>query len=70
MKIRPVEAQLSHAHRRKAGETEGQTDIKKLIVTFLNFAHSPKSPRLFPVELQYFIVEKYGDLLYAPPLGY
>ena len=60
MKIRPMGAELLHAHRRTAGETEGQTDITKLIVTFRNFAYSPKNPRLFPAELQYFVVEKYG----------
>ena len=70
MKIRPVGAELLHADRRKAGETEGQTDMTNLIVTFRNFAYSPKSPRLFPVELQYFIVKKYGDLLHAAHLGY
>jgi hypothetical protein len=61
MKIRPVRAELLHAHRRTAGETEGQRDMTKLIMTFRNFAYSPKkSPRFFPVELQYFIVEKCG----------
>ena len=34
MKIRPVRAELFHADRR----TEGQTDIRKLIVALRNFA--------------------------------
>jgi hypothetical protein len=45
MKIRPVGAELLHAHRRMAGETEGQADMVKLIVTFSNFAYSPKNPQ-------------------------
>jgi len=60
MKIRPMGAELLHAHRRTAGETEGQTDMTKLIVTLRNFTCSPKNLRLFPAELQYFIVKKYG----------
>jgi hypothetical protein len=38
MKIRPVIADMFHAE----GQTEGQTDMKKLIVTFRNFADAPK----------------------------
>ena len=37
MKIRPVGAELFHAGAR----TDGQTDIKKLIVAFRNFANAP-----------------------------
>ena len=41
------------------GQTDRHTDTTKLIVSFRNFANSLKIPRLFPAELQYFIVEKY-----------
>jgi len=37
IKIRPVGAQLFHA-----GRTDGQTDMKKLIVVFRNFVSAPK----------------------------
>jgi hypothetical protein len=35
MKIRPVGAQLLHA--------DGQTDVKKFMVAFRNFANAPKN---------------------------
>jgi Fe-S-cluster formation regulator IscX/YfhJ len=47
MKIRPVGAELFHAdgqtHRQAEGRTVRQTDMKKLIVTFRNFANAPKN---------------------------
>ena len=39
MKIRPVRAELFHVDRRK----DGQTEKKKLIVAFRNFAIAPKT---------------------------
>jgi len=38
MKIRPVEAELFNADR----QTDGQTDMRKLIIGFRNFANAPK----------------------------
>ena len=38
MKIRPVGAELFHADRR----TDGQTDMRNLIVAFRNFANALK----------------------------
>ena len=38
-KIRPVEAELFHAHER----TDVQTDMTKLIVAFRNFTDAPKN---------------------------
>jgi hypothetical protein len=40
MKIRPVGAELFHADRRM----DGQTDKKRLIVAFRNFASTPERP--------------------------
>jgi hypothetical protein len=39
LKIHPVGAQLFDADR----ETEGQTDMTKLIIAFRNFANAPKN---------------------------
>jgi len=39
MKLRPVGAELLHAD----GRTDGQTDMTKLIVAFLNFANAPEN---------------------------
>jgi hypothetical protein len=38
MKIRPVGAELFHAH----GQTHGRTDVTKQIVAFHNFTIAPK----------------------------
>jgi hypothetical protein len=38
VKIRPVGTELFHA----GGQIDGQTDIKKLIATYRNFANAPK----------------------------
>ena len=38
MNIRPVGAELFHADR----QTDGRTDMMKLIVTFHNFANTPE----------------------------
>ena len=46
MKIRPVAAELFHADRKKAGETEGQTDMTKLMVTFRNFRLLALKPQI------------------------
>ena len=43
MKICPVGAQLFRADRWKDGQTDGQTDITKLIVPFYRFAKAPKN---------------------------
>jgi hypothetical protein len=43
MKIRPMEAELFRADRRKDGRTDGQTAMTKPIVTLLNFAKAPNS---------------------------
>jgi hypothetical protein len=42
MKINPVGAKL----RRADGQTDGHTDMMKLIVTFLQFANIPKKNSL------------------------
>jgi hypothetical protein len=39
MKIRPLGAELFYAD----GQTEGQTDMKKLIAVFRNFSNAPKN---------------------------
>jgi hypothetical protein len=39
IKIRPVKAELFRAD----GRTDRQTDLKKLIVAFRNFAYAPKN---------------------------
>ena len=39
MKIRPVVAEVFHAD----GQTDRQTDITKLIITFHAFANAPKN---------------------------
>ena len=39
MKIRPVGAELFHTD----GQTDGRTDMTKLIVAFRNFANAPKN---------------------------
>ena len=41
MKIRPGGAEFFHAERRMDGRTNGQTDMKKLIIAFPNFAKAP-----------------------------
>ena len=41
MEIRPVGAQLLQAD----GQTDRQTDMTKLVVTFLYFANGPKKPK-------------------------
>ena len=48
MKIRPVGAELFHA--------EGQTDIRKLIVAFRNFATAPRNLRFYVVLKQKYAV--------------
>jgi len=40
MKNRPVGAELFHADERTDRQTDRQTDMRKLIVTFRNFAKS------------------------------
>ena len=47
MKIRPVRTELFHVDR----QTDGQTDMKKLIVTCRNFEKSPRN-RNFAVEIE------------------
>jgi len=39
MKIRPVGAELFHADR----QTEGQTDMAKLVITLRNSGNAPKN---------------------------
>jgi len=46
MKIPPVETELFHAARRVNGQTDGQTDMTKVIVAFRNFANAPKRLQL------------------------
>jgi hypothetical protein len=41
MNILPVGAELFHAD----GQTDGRTDLTKLIVAFCNFANAPKNER-------------------------
>jgi len=43
MKIFPVGVELFHADRQMDSQTEKQTDMRVLIVTFLNFANEPKN---------------------------
>ena len=46
MKIRPVEVELFHA----GGRTGEETDMRKVIITFRNFANAPKITILFNGE--------------------
>ena len=39
-KIRPVETGFFHADRQKDGETDGRTDVTKLIEAFHNFVNA------------------------------
>ena len=39
MKIRPVKAEMFHAH----GQTDRRMDMTKLIVAYRNFANAPKT---------------------------
>jgi hypothetical protein len=41
MEIHPVGAELLHAH----GQTDGHTDMTKLIVAFRKFTNAPKTLR-------------------------
>ena len=51
MKICPVGAQLFRADRCKDGQTDGQTDMTKLIVPFHRFANAPKNQSVNTVYL-------------------
>jgi hypothetical protein len=49
---------------RQDRRTDGRTDRRNQPDSdWSQFSYSPKNPRLFPAELQYFIVEKYGIYL-------
>ena len=43
MEIRAMIAELFHANGRMVGRMDGQTDMKKWIITFLNFVNAPKN---------------------------
>jgi hypothetical protein len=43
MKIRPVGAELLHADGQTNRQTDGQTDMRKLIIAIRNFANTPKN---------------------------
>jgi len=43
MIIHPVGAELFHADRRTDGQTDGRTDMTKLVVVFRNFANESKN---------------------------
>jgi len=43
IKIRAVGAKLLNAHRRTDGQTDGRTDMMKLIVSLRNFENAPKN---------------------------
>jgi len=48
MEILPVGAELFYAKDgRRVGGTDGRTDMKKLTVTFRNFANDPRNDVLF-----------------------
>jgi hypothetical protein len=56
MKIRPVGAEMFHADR----YTDGQIDMTKLIIAFLNFANAPKNYVVcFRVGIRNFILQPY-----------
>jgi hypothetical protein len=42
MNIRPVGAEFFHTDRQMEGRRDRQTDMKKLIIAFRNFAKAPK----------------------------
>ena len=46
MKIRPVTTELFHAD----GQTDGRTDMKKVIVAFRNFTKAPKTDIVFVMK--------------------
>jgi hypothetical protein len=56
MKIRPVGAELFHA--------DGRTDMTKLIVTFLNFANTPKNVKVRPITCHEGIGSRYLVVLF------
>jgi len=43
MKVRRVGAELFRADRRRGGQTDGRTDMRKLMVAFCNFANALKN---------------------------
>jgi hypothetical protein len=57
MKIPPLGAELFHAD----GQTDGQTDMTKLIMAFRKFAKTPKNS-LMTVEFsgKFYIANRYG----------
>jgi hypothetical protein len=46
MKIRPVGAELFHADGQTHRQTDRQTELTKLIVTFHNFAKAPRNEHI------------------------
>jgi len=50
MKIRPVEAEMCHADRRRDGQTDKQTDMTMPIVAFCNFANAPENTLLMLLQ--------------------
>jgi hypothetical protein len=47
MKIRPLGEELFHAH----GQTVGQTEMTKVIVTFRSFANAPKNRNILRISV-------------------
>jgi hypothetical protein len=52
MKIRPVGADLFLAYGQTGIQTDGRTDMMKLIVAFLNFAKASKNQRVTTVYVK------------------
>jgi len=55
MKIRTVGVELFHADRQTERQTDGQTDLMKLILAFRKFANAPdtgfdKAPKVRPTS--------------------
>jgi hypothetical protein len=46
MKVRPVGVELFHAEMRRDGRTEGQTDMRKIIVSFRSLTNVSKNKLL------------------------
>jgi hypothetical protein len=60
MKIRPVGAELFSA--------DGQTDKKKVIVVFRNFANAPKNVAI-SFQFRFFCISLWNGVR-TPPIGY
>ena len=64
MKIRPMGAELIHADGQTDGRTNGQTDIKKLVVAFRKFAKAPNETLTTKTSYNKFIISHTHHIQY------